>query len=215
MAIAILLAIAVWVIMTLLYILVFWLFLRKIKYADKYIWYSFRGNFLEYFISASAEEVMYRAYLLIFFLVKITVAVPGLNIAVDILGVLTAIFISWKFAKSYFTLEAPTIVSYYRVCRNFRKVFWNNLLSGRPISSFDKKELRSIYSQIQLKARKDIKQNLFTAFFLLCFYFGIITSMLVLFFGLVGFFAAIIAHTLVNAVGFTMVLAPSDKKPFA
>ncbi len=214
MAIAILLAIAVWVIMAFLDILIFWLFLRKIKYADKYIGF-FCGNFLDYFICANAEEFMYRAYLLIFFLVKITVAVPGLNIAIDILGVLTAVFISWKFAKSHFTLEAPAIVSYYRVCRNFRKVFWDNLLNGRPISSFDKKGLRSIYSQIQLKARKDIKQNLFKAFFLLCFYFGIMASMLVLFFGLAGFFAAVIAHTLVNAVGFTIVLAPSDKKPFA
>lgn len=211
----VLLAVTVWMIVQFLDLLIFWLFLRKIRYADRYVWFSFRGDFLDYFIFASAEEFIYRSYLLIFFFVKIFVAVPDLDIAIDILGVLTAIFVSWKFAKNHFALETPFFVSCCQVCRTFRKFFWKNYLNGKPISSFDKKELRSIYSRVQLKTKKDIEQNLFRAFFLLCFYFGMIASMLVLFFGLVGFIAAAIAHTLVNVVGFTMALAPSDKKPFA
>lgn len=212
---ALLLAIVVWIAITFLDILIPWLFLKRIKYVDQHLEYCFRGNILDYFISASAEEVMYRSYLLIFFFVKISVAAPGLYIAISILGVLTAIFISWKFSKHHFTLEAPTIISYYRVCRNFRKFFWKSYLNKQPLSSFDKNSLRDVYSQIRLKIKTDIEQNLFKSFFLLCFYFGIITSLLVLFFGLTGFFAATITHTLVNVVGLDMLIAPSDKKPFA
>lgn len=65
-----LLAIVVWITVTFLDILVFWLFLRKIKYADKSLVFNFRGDFLHYLVSASYEEIIYRAYLLLFFYVQ-------------------------------------------------------------------------------------------------------------------------------------------------
>lgn len=211
-----LLVITVWMIVQFLDLLIFWLFLRKIKYADISFGFSFCGNFLEYFIFASAEEIIYRSYLLIFFYVNTAYSSYYYSVvAINILGILATILMSWNFAKIHFTLEAPSITFYYGVCKNFRKFFWDNCLDGKPISSFDKKELKSIYSQIRLKVKTDIEQNLFKAFFLSCFYFGIVTSMLVLFFGLTGFIAAIIAHTLVNFIGLETQFAPSDKKPFA